>query len=133
MTKLSNAIFLTFVALSLAGCAPSGFTRFDADQARDDRLPREIVETIELGDFDLSTSRWAGSYRGVDFYVLQPSEGTGPCVAIADGAASSIACGAGGRVEVTTAGGVDVRLVPEYEPAARGWTAVSDNVRVRGQ
>jgi len=26
-----------------------------------------------------------------------------------------------------------VRLVPEYEPAARGWTAVGDNVRVRGE
>jgi hypothetical protein len=131
MTKLSAAVILMFVPLCVTGCASSGFSRFDADQTRDDRLPREIVETIELSDFDLSTSRWAGSHHGVGFYVLQPSEGSGPCIAIADGAESSIACGAGGRVDVTTSDGFDIRLVPEYEPKADGWTAVSDNVRVR--
>jgi len=131
MTKLSAAIILMFVPLALSGCAPSGFSRFEAEQTGDDRLPREIVERIELSDFDLSTSRWAGNHHGVDFYVLQPSEGTGPCVAIADGADSSIACGAGGRVDVTTGDGADIRLVPEYEPLPAGWTAVSSNVRVR--
>ena len=134
MTKLSAVGVLPLFAalpLMLGGCAPSGFPAFDRTQSPDDRLPREIVETIEMGDFDLSTARAAGEYHGVEFYVLQPREGTGPCIAIADGVYSSISCGAGGRVEVGTHSGVDVRLAPAYAPVPDGWVSVGDNVVVR--
>jgi hypothetical protein len=117
--------------LSLGGCAPDGYSIFERPQTADDRLPREMVDSMDLSDFLLSTARFSASYDGVDYYLVKPSEGTmGPCIAVVGAGAGgpSIACGASGLSVGTDP---EVQLVPEPAVEGRGWIAISDNLRVR--
>jgi hypothetical protein len=116
--------------LLLAGCAQAGYSIFDREQTVDDMLPREIVEAIDLSDFDLSTSRLSASYEGVDYFLVKPSGGIrAPCIAmIDDDAGPLVVCGGS---ELTVGEDPRVQLVPEPAVEGHGWVAISDNLRVR--
>jgi hypothetical protein len=115
--------------LLLAGCAQAGYSIFDREQTLDDMLPREIVEAINLSDFDLSTSRLSASYEDVDYYLLKPSGGNrAPCIAMIGDAGPIVACGGS---ELTVGEDPRVQLVPEPAVEGHGWVAISDNLRVR--
>lgn len=126
----SGVMAAVVVAIAaLTACAgPQGFSVFERDQEADDRLPREFVDVMALGDFDLSTSRFSASYHGVDFYVLRTSDGGLPCLAIAGDAPTGVVCGC----DATTAlDGFDVKLVREPARGDDEWQVISDNVLVR--
>lgn len=117
------------VALSMTGCAAGGYSIFERPQTAHDRLPRAMVDSMDLSDFNLSTSRFSASHEGVDYYLVKPSEGTmGPCIALVGEAGPSISC-AGSGLSVGT--DPEVQLVPEPPVEGRGWVAISDNLRVR--
>jgi hypothetical protein len=126
---VSAGAVATLAALSLSGCAAGGYSIFDRPQTARDRLPREMVESMDLSDFTLSTSRFSASYDGVDYYLVKPSEGTmGPCLALLGEGGPSVSCAASGLSVGTDP---EVQLVPEPAVEGRGWVAISDNLRVR--
>jgi hypothetical protein len=129
-TRCALALVTTAAGvLLLAGCAPAGYSIFDREQTLDDTLPREIIEAIDLSDFDLSTSRLSASYEGVDYYLLKPSGGNrAPCIAMIGDAGPTVVCGGS---ELTVGEDPRVQLVPEPAIEDHGWVAISDNLRVR--
>jgi hypothetical protein len=126
---VSAGVAAALAVLSLSGCAPGGYSIFDRPQTARDRLPREMVESMDLSDFTLSTSRFSASHNGVDYYLVKPSEGTmGPCIALLGERGPSVSCAGSG---VSVGNDPEVQLVPEPAVEGRGWIAISDNLRVR--
>jgi hypothetical protein len=126
----SMTLMAVAAALALTGCAPGGgYPVFEREQVVDDRLPREMVESMDLSDFDLSTARFSARYDGVDYYLVKPSDGgMGPCLALVGDGGPSISCAGSG---LTVGTDPEVQIVPEPPVEGRGWVAISDNLRVR--
>jgi hypothetical protein len=131
-TRLIGPVVGVAAVLLLGGCAGSGFSVMDSERTAEDELPDFLVDSMELDDYDLDSSRLSGSHEGIDFYLVTSTEMDVPCLAVADAEYGSwIACGGGGEVETSVIGRFDVQLVREPAVEADGWTVISDNLRVR--
>jgi hypothetical protein len=132
LAVVGAAIGAALGATMLTGCSQAGYSIFERPQTVDDMLPREIVDIIDLSDFDLSTSRLSASYDGVDYFLLKPSGGNfAPCLAMITESGPYVACGGGADGELTVGDDPKVQLVPEPARQGRGWVPISDNLRVR--
>jgi len=130
MTKPHRLVVVLFGVLVLTGCTQPGYSVLDSEQTADDELP-SAFDQLELESFDVSTSRFSGSYQDTDFYVLLPQGKLAPCLALAGEGGPVIVCGGDGAVETRLPDGTRVQLGPEPVVGGRGWAAISDNVRVR--
>ena len=116
------------LALGLAGCASGdGFPIFDREPTAEDELPSDFPD-IDLDGYDVDSIRLAGSHEDVGLFVIRMENGT-PCLLVEAGPKSSIGCGGGGSVEVSTPGIGTFRLGPAPMPSQHGWTVVSENVQ----
>ena len=116
------------LAVGLAGCATGdGFPIFDREPTAQDGLPSDFPD-IDLESYDADSIRFAGSHEDVDLFVIRMENGT-PCLLVEAGRKSSIGCGGGGSVEVSTPFVGTFRLGPAPMPSQDGWTAVSENVQ----
>ena len=131
-TRLGAPVVGIAALLLLAGCSGTGFSVLDTEQTEEDQLPAIMVDSLELDDYDLASSRFSASYEGVDMYLLTDKDLGMPCLAVSgEGELDNvIVCGGNGEVE-TSVGGFDVQLVREPAVEADGWTVISDNLRVR--
>ena len=116
------------LAVGLAGCtAGDGFPIFDREPTAQDELPSDFPD-IDLEGYDVESLRFAGSHEDVDLFVIRMENGT-PCILVEAGQRSSIGCGSGGSVEVSTPGVGTFRLGPAPMPSTEGWTVISENVQ----
>jgi hypothetical protein len=133
MSTVRTGAVLLLVALALTGCAQQGFSVLDTEQTEKDELPTTF-DGIDLSGYDTSSSRFAGSYEGSDFYLVVPEGKLSPCLAITGDNGTMIACGGdggGGTLEAEVSDGVRVQLMTEPAVEGDGWTVVSDNIRVK--
>jgi hypothetical protein len=130
--------FAVLAALSLAavGCGSAdGYPIMRKEQRDSDRLPTSFTNGMDVSDLEKNSTRLSAELDGTRYYLIlndESGEPGVPCLAI-DGPDPMIGCGGGGVVTVTPAGrsGHAVQLVPSPAVSGDGWTAISDNVRVR--
>ena len=122
------------LGVALSGCAGSAYPAFDRDQTVADELPDDL--TVETDGYDLSTTRFAGTHEGVDYFIVKArdeADAGGPCVVILEPVGAVIGCGTGtGPLTVSSVGHSAVFSIagaPAGE--AEGWTRISENVVVR--
>ena len=122
------------LGVALSGCAGSAYPAFDREQTAADQLPDDL--TVETDGYDLSTTRFAGTHEGVDYFIVKAkdeADAGGPCVVILEPVGAVIGCGTGtGPLTVSSVGhtaAIAAVGVPAGE--AEGWTRISENVVVR--
>jgi hypothetical protein len=130
--RISSApsALLVLGVLLLTGCTQAGYLVLDRERTAQDELPADF-ERVDLDGYDLSTSRYSGSYQDTDFYVLLPEGKLAPCLALSGAGGPVIVCGGDGAVETRLPDGTRVQFGPEPAVGGRGWAAISDNIRVR--
>lgn len=122
-------------ALIVSGCsAGSDFPILDRAQTPEDEIPSSVTDLIDMSEYDLSTSRLSAIDDDREYFLIERVSGgevTSPCLVIA-GPDPLVACGgAGGAVSASSLSGREVQLVGAPAIDGDGWTAISDNIRVR--
>jgi hypothetical protein len=123
-----SAVLLLLVLTACTGV--SGYPIFDREPTAADELPPSF-DDIDMSEYDLSTVRWSASHESVDFYLIRTTDGMSTCLAVAAAEQSSVACGGAAGVTVGAPGVYDAQLVHAPAVDGDGYTAVSENVRVR--
>ncbi|HWR86308.1 MAG TPA: hypothetical protein VN200_09970 [Rhodoglobus sp.] len=117
------------VLVALSGCAwDDSYPSFQREATQRDRPPDEVRGMIDE-QFTDPEIRFEVEYDGADIYLAREKD-FAPCLVVADGQDSFMACGGDG---VTASGpdGLEFRLVPAPQVERDGWRAISDNVAVR--
>ena len=104
----------------LPGCTQSsidGLQAFDRAQIAQDELPQVVVdayaEAENSGGLDLSTSRFVGSVKKVDYYVSMDADRSGYCLFIFQSAQSwGGACSDGAGLTTELGDVAEARLSP---------------------
>jgi len=120
------------LGVALTGCAGSAYPAFDRDQTAADELPDDL--TVETDGYDLSTTRFAGTHEGVDYFIVKArdeADAGGPCVVILDPVGAVIGCGAGPLTVSSVGHTAAIAAVGVPAGEAEGWTRISENVVVR--
>ncbi|RUQ98116.1 hypothetical protein [Labedella endophytica] len=121
------------MAAALAGCAsPGGYAVIDAEPAADSPALPELPD-YALDNVDESTLRYAGDDDGTPLWLGVGAETATMCLfAYPNETEWIVSCGGdAGPLEMSGAGST-YRLQPDGMPVPDGWTAVSENVLVRG-
>lgn len=127
--RLRHVLVGAAATLLLAACTDNpGFPAFDREPTAADTAPSEL-ELFDMDDYDVTTLRYAGEFDGAELYLIK-LDSMAPCLLVADGDDSVIACGATGAVATTTPSGAQFELAPAPIAVAEGWTIISENVRV---
>lgn len=131
--RMGLAAGLGLALAALAGCASSGgYAILDAEPAADSPALPQLPD-YALDGVDDSTLRYAGEHDGTLLWLGVGTETATMCLLVSpDETGWVVGCGGdNGPLEVGTSM-TTYRLQPDGMPVPDGWTAVSENVLVRG-